>query len=560
MKTMVLVIIPALLGAVNCLAQQPPPYSFGGFYNATSEVRDEISLPQREKIQTQIKKNIRELHTKGVLPQANKTGSATKFIFPLRQADGFNAHGFYGISNYVDLDSTAGIKDFNCLRRTYDGHMGTDYFTVPFPWQKMDENAVEIVAAADGIIVGKEGSMADTSCSMCPVGAPPNCWYWNAVYLQHPDGTLTMYGHMKANSLTSKEFGESVKAGEFLGVVGSSGNSTGPHLHFEVWTDTFFSKRIDPWAGNCNYTTDESYWTDQPSYYVDSIFDVITGSKIPVPFTCYENGEGEKSFAKDTFSLGETVYFTSFVRDNRPNGTPYHLKLIDPDNVVRFDWYLNPFAAYYPSAYFYYYWGGDVINKPGEWKFYVGYASDSLTKSFYVQDVLPLKLTEFTASAIPGKVMLEWKTTEEINTDFFEIERSGNSRDFKSIGTVKSRGVSKGTNNYKFLDESPPFAENFYRLRMVDLDGEFTYSPVRKAVKGSEPVMLFPNPAGDIVTLTGVNRYRRVRISDINGVIVFSQTIGADKVDLNISRLKPGLYLLQLGNDSFELSLKLIKN
>ena len=50
----------------------------------------------------------------------------------------------------------------------------------------------------------------------------------------HADGSVAWYGHMKAGSLTNKAVGQTVSSGEYLGIVGSSGNSTGPHLHFGI--------------------------------------------------------------------------------------------------------------------------------------------------------------------------------------------------------------------------------------------------------------------------------------------------------------------------------------
>lgn len=544
-------------------AQQPPAASFGGFFNSTPDIKDEISPEQRLQIQQTIKNNLAELSKKGLLP--NKTEAIPKFILPIRQAAGFNFHGYYGISNYIDLDdSTANIKDFNCGNRTYDGHLGTDFFTAPYPWHKMDSNAVEIVAAADGIIVAKQGSLPDTSCANCPIGAPASCWYWNAVYLQHADGTLSMYGHMKTNSLTTKEIGESVVAGEYIGVVGSSGNSSGPHLHFEVWTDTFFVKNIDPWKGSCNLTTEESYWQTQEAYYVPGIMDVTSGSNIPLPYTCYENGNGEKTFKKDTFNLGETVYLTSFVRDNIPNGSPYHLKLTDPDNIVIYDWPLSTFSTFYPSAYFYYIFTSSTINKIGEWKFYLEYGGDEYTKNFYVQDVMPLTLIDFSAQPYNNQVLLQWKTTDEINTDYFFIERGAGNLDYKPIASISAKGISKsGTiNNYAFYDENPSAAELYYRLKMVDKDGAFTYSPVQKATlnAATKSISLYPNPAKNKITLQGIEKYKKVRITDLQGKILFNQSLTGEKVELDISRLNSGMYILQLGNENFEINLKLIKN
>jgi murein DD-endopeptidase MepM/ murein hydrolase activator NlpD len=109
----------------------------------------------------------------------------------------------------------------------------------------MDSNDVEIVSAAAGTILYKSDGNFDRSCTF-------NNNNWNAVYVQHSDGSVAWYGHMKAGTLTTKNVGASVAQGEYLGVVGSSGNSTGPHLHFEVYDSG--NNLIDPYAGTCNTT------------------------------------------------------------------------------------------------------------------------------------------------------------------------------------------------------------------------------------------------------------------------------------------------------------------
>ena len=130
----------------------------------------------------------------------------------------------------------ASVADCACGSRTYDlvggGHRGTDIFPL-FGWRKLDNEEVIVVAAAPGTIVLKQDGNQDRSCGTLSV-LLPNASQWNAVSLRHADGSLTWYGHLKKNSLTPKKVGDTVDEGEYLGAVGSSGFSTGPHMHFEV--------------------------------------------------------------------------------------------------------------------------------------------------------------------------------------------------------------------------------------------------------------------------------------------------------------------------------------
>ena len=139
----------------------------------------------------------------------------------------------------------------------YDQHRGND-FLLAGGFDTMDEGSAHIVAAADGIILAVEdghydrchadlGSL-DVSCDGYPVRA-------NYVKIQHEIGWQTWYYHFKKDSIMV-ENGQSVKAGDLLGLVGSSGRSAMPHLHFEIRDDT--NQFWDPFAGE--YSQDFSLW------------------------------------------------------------------------------------------------------------------------------------------------------------------------------------------------------------------------------------------------------------------------------------------------------------
>jgi murein DD-endopeptidase MepM/ murein hydrolase activator NlpD len=85
---------------------------------------------------------------------------------------------------------------------------------------------------------------------------------WNYVALVHDDGRMTIYGHMRYNSLTGKAVGQTVEQGEYLGTAASSGNSSGPHLHFEVRFGSYSNAEwIDPYAGPGSQA--QSRWASQ---------------------------------------------------------------------------------------------------------------------------------------------------------------------------------------------------------------------------------------------------------------------------------------------------------
>jgi hypothetical protein len=256
----------------------------------------------REQIKLQIEKNRAALIKSGKLPSA-RSALPPLFDWPMRQADGFDDPGYYVISNYVDHDTDTTTMDPFCGTRTYDGHRGTDVRIVPFRWNKMAADQVEIIAAADGIIILKRDGNQDQNCQW-GLGTP-----WNAIFLEHADGTVTWYGHMKNGSLTQKDSGDVVVAGEFLGIVGSSGNSTGAHLHFEVYDSG--GNLIDPFQGNCNSLNNDSWWNNQIPYFDSGINKLMTASQQWTSPACPQQSQ---TFEKTEFDRGDAITFSLHYR------------------------------------------------------------------------------------------------------------------------------------------------------------------------------------------------------------------------------------------------------
>lgn len=546
-------------------AQSPPASSFSGFQTEQPTIRDEISPEQRKAIIEKLKINTNELKRQGIISENQRKGPlAQKFILPIRQTAGYNDPGFYGIVNFVDTALTStNYKDFNCGVRTYDGHMGTDFTTFPFGWNKMDENAVEVIAAADGVIIYKYDQKIDTICVNCSPSSPADCWIWNAVYIRNTDGTISWYGHMKKGSATTKPIGATVTQGEYLGIVGSSGNSSGPHLHFEVWQDDKYEKLLDPFAGPCNISGagTSSMWQTQEPYYNPAVLKVTTASGIPSVYTCYEKGNGEKPFYKNTFILGESVYLPVYARDNVPRGENYKLKLTKPSGIVLYDWQLQPYADFYPTLWFYYVFDKTVMNEAGEWKFQVTLNGKTVMHTFTMLSPLPLKLLDFKATKKVSAVQLEWQTAEEQNSDSFIIEHSGDGKEYKSIGMVDAKGNgSTAPNKYTFNDNEPNLGNNYYRLKMTDKDGTFIYSDIRKMYFGAEQIIsIYPNPAGKTVTLKGILEYENLAITDMYGKKLIEKPNRQESATIDISTLSNGIYLIRLTKNGEQKTLKLVK-
>lgn len=114
---------------------------------------------------------------------------------------------------------------------------------------------------------------------------------------------------------------------------------------------------------------------------------------------------------------------------------------------------------------------------------------------------LPLKLTSFAALLSGNVVTLQWQTASEENTDRFIVERSADGRRFIPIGTIAASGSSNRANDYGFIDAMPNQGINYYRLTMLDKDGQFTQSRVVQVIvnRTVAHLSLYPNPAHDYV-------------------------------------------------------------
>jgi MYXO-CTERM domain-containing protein len=180
---------------------------------------------------------------------------------------------------YVDLDPGTGptaIKDWACGTTTYDGHKGTDLAIGG--WAYMDQGSMEVVAGAEGDVIfthdGEpdrcgDGSQTGGMCGSEPCQGPSGrCGNGdsNSVAIRHADGKVTTYLHMKTGSV-AVTVGEHVTCGQLLGIVGSSGWSTGPHVHFEVdLGGGYLLGPDDPFSSTCGAGGATTYWVTQGAY------------------------------------------------------------------------------------------------------------------------------------------------------------------------------------------------------------------------------------------------------------------------------------------------------
>ena len=183
-------------------------------------------------------------------------------------------------------------------------------------------------------------------------------------------------------------------------------------------------------------------------------------------------------------------------------------------------------------------------------------SSPSMT-TLLISSVLPLAMLEFAAQKLDAGVQLKWTTDKEINTSHFEIERSADGRNFEQIGEVKAFSTI-GRNSYGFID-SHPLSANYYRLKMFDKNGRYSFSKVNIVLyEGVVIARVQPNPFHEWIHLylkLEEDETIKVDIMDINGALVFTKSFKAIKGtnQILISELqpfKPGFYMISISSAS----------
>jgi hypothetical protein len=165
--------------------------------------------------------------------------------------------------------------------------------------------------------------------------------------------------------------------------------------------------------------------------------------------------------------------------------------------------------------------------------------------------VLPLKLLSFTGTLDGTSVHLKWETAEQINTAYFEVQRSIDGIHYVKLNQVTAAGNANANLWYHYTDLPGTDPVYYYRLKMVDIDNAFTYSNVIvvKPAKNNAGLVLYPNPSkgNTIVRHPLSNSYSEIKIIDMTGRVI--KTIRGEKnaaqTSLNVVGISAGVYKIR---------------
>lgn len=182
--------------------------------------------------------------------------------------------------------------------------------------------------------------------------------------------------------------------------------------------------------------------------------------------------------------------------------------------------------------------------------------------------VLPIELTSFIAKLTDyTSVALQWKTASEINNKGFEIQWSTNGSQWQNLGFVQGYGNTNAPRQYFFTHGGPVAGVNYYRLKQMDYDGAYDYSPVRTVQLDANvlEVKIYPNPVTGRLLHLHFNQTidqpidfqvftARGKLLKHKTISVAQETVTVDLHDVN----NPGLYFIRLVSGDFEKEEKIL--
>ena len=173
-----------------------------------------------------------------------------------------------------------------------------------------------------------------------------------------------------------------------------------------------------------------------------------------------------------------------------------------------------------------------------------------------ISGALPLTLLNLSATKNDNNVTLTWQTINEVNTAYFNIQRSVDAVNFTTVGKVNANGNNSLQKDYAFNDDLSSLKDGkvFYRLQMMDNDGKYTYSKIVYAniVTNGARYTIYPNPAHDYFIVKndkyiGLNT-ADIIITDLAGRKLIRQKFSNSEAQrINITSLSKGVYLVSVG-------------
>lgn len=229
------------------------------------------------------------------------------------------------VQNYVDRDPSPGAQDFACGFLTYDGHHGTDIALLD---HVALQNDIAVFAAAKGMVLRLRNDMADWARAPAPTESLDGLLCGNGLVIDHGDGWETQYCHLQEGSIPVRA-GQNVAAGDPLGVIGLSGRTEFPHLHFSIRKDGAIVDPFDIDPSTCGPDAEGTLWSMNVPYRATGLVNLGIADHLP-GFDAVK--QGAITDARLTTSAPALVLWAQVFGGR--TGDEFALTLTGPDGVI----------------------------------------------------------------------------------------------------------------------------------------------------------------------------------------------------------------------------------
>ncbi len=252
-----------------------------------------------------------------------------------------------------------------------------------------------------------------------------------------------------------------------------------------------------------------------------------------------------------------------FLNDNSSGSLPTTVRYkyptiykdISGDNVVEFVSNSRDFNLYYKATAY-----------PGyfDWRITKGINCQRVPVRAIYQCPLPVNFVDFHIINDHQQVLVNWKTVDEKDNDYFAIERSMDGKNFVEIGRVDRDGGQSELQYFSFNDQTPLAGNSYYRVKQVDKDGDLSYTSVQAVVREvDELISIYPNPADRsaiIQVLTANSDKLVLKIRNASGQEIETIDFETNMKQSFGEQLNTGLYFLELLTSGTKHTYKFIKN
>ena len=177
-------------------------------------------------------------------------------------------------------------------------------------------------------------------------------------------------------------------------------------------------------------------------------------------------------------------------------------------------------------------------------------STGSYPTGFATLSTLPVTFTAFTAAANGSDITLTWSTSQEFNNNNFEVQRSFDGSNWTVISVVMGAGNANTAANYKVVDHNMTAAAAYYRIRQVDLDGNYSFSAVKTISSQLNTTAKIYAADKNVHVDLGNSAKSNVHITvyNSNGQALLQQTYAnaTGKISLSNINVNTGIYIVQV--------------